>query len=63
VLNLVAGVIILDAIAMAIFYFTGIAHGPERTRWLFVIAWTIATAVVVVVLLRNVRRVRFQNRR
>ena len=63
VLNLVAGVIVLDAVAMSIFYLAGIAHGPERVRWFFVIAWSIAPAVVVMVLLRNVRRVRFQNRR
>jgi hypothetical protein len=63
VLRLVAGVIVLDAVAMSIFYLGGIAHGPERIRWLFVIAWSIATAIVVMVLLRNVRRVRFQNRR
>ena len=62
-LNLVAGVIVLDAVMMAIFYLTGIAHGPERVRWFFVIAWSIATAIVVMVLLRNVRRVRLQNRR
>jgi hypothetical protein len=63
VLSLVAGVIVLDAVAMSIFYLTGIAHGPERVRWFFVIAWSIATAVVVMVLLRRVRRVRFANRR
>ena len=63
VLNLVGGVIVLDAVAMSIFYFAGIAHGPERVRWFFVIAWSIATAVVVMVLLRRVRRVRLQNRR
>jgi hypothetical protein len=63
VLNLVIGVVVLDAIAMSIFYLTGIVHGPERTRWVFVIAWSIATAVVVAVLLRNVRKVRFANRR
>jgi len=63
VLNLVIGVVILDAIAMSIFYLTGIVHGPERTRWYFVIAWSIATAIVVAVLLRRVRRVRFANRR
>ena len=61
-LNLVIGVVILDAIAMSIFYLTGIVHGPERTRWYFVIGWSIATAVVVAVLLRRVRRVRFSNR-
>src|SRR5206468_12325935 len=59
VLTLVMGVVILDAIAMSIFYLTGIAHGPERTRWYFVIAWSVATAVLVMVLLRRVRRIRF----
>jgi len=63
VLNLVGAVIVLDAVAMSIFYFAGIAHGPERTRWYFVIGWSIATAVVVMVLLRRVRKVRFANRR
>jgi hypothetical protein len=63
VLNLVAGVIVLDAVAMSIFYLAGIAHGPERVRWFFVIAWSVATAIVVMVLLRRVRKVRFQNRR
>jgi hypothetical protein len=63
VLSLVAGVIVLDAVAMSVFYLTGIAHGPQRTRWLFVIAWSIATAIVVMVLLRRVRAVRFANRR
>ncbi len=63
VLNLVIAVVVLDAIAMAIFYLTGIVHGPERTRWLFVIAWSIATAIVVAVLLRRVRAVRLANRR
>ena len=62
-LRRVAGVLGRAAGAMSIFYLGGIAHGPERIRWLFVIAWSIATAIVVMVLLRNVRRVRFQNRR
>ena len=63
VLNLVIGVVVLDAIAMSLFYLTGIVHGPERIRWFFVIAWSVATAIVVMVLLRKVRAVRFANRR
>jgi len=63
VLTLVGGVIVFHTVVASIFYLNGIAHGPERTRWYFVIAWSIATAVVVMVLLRRVRRVRFQNRR
>jgi len=63
VLTLVASVIVLDAVAMSIFYLGGFARGPERPRWLFVIGWSIATAIVVMVMLRKVRQVRFQNRR
>jgi hypothetical protein len=63
VLNLVGAVIVFHTVVASIFYLTGIAHGPERIRWLFVIAWSIATAIVVMVLLRRVRRVRFQNKR
>ena len=62
-LTLVAGVIVFHTVVASIFYLTGVAHGPERTRWYFVIAWSIATAVVVMVLLRRVRRVRMAGRR
>jgi hypothetical protein len=57
------GVILLDAVAMSAFYLTGIAHGPSRPRTIYLIAWSIATALVVMVLLRKVRRVRMENRR
>jgi drug/metabolite transporter (DMT)-like permease len=63
VLHLVIGVVALDAIAMAIYYLAGIAHTPSRTQTIFVIAWSVATALVVAVLLRRVRAVRFANRR
>ena len=57
------GVVLLHAVAMTIFYGTGIAHGPTRTRTIFVIAWSVATALLVGVLLRKVRQVRWGNRR
>ena len=56
------GVILLDAVAMTIFYGTGIVHGPSRTRTIFVVAWSIATAILVGVLLRKVRQVRWEGR-
>lgn len=62
-LQLVMGVVVLDAIAMAIFYFGGIEHGPEKTRTIFVIIWTFATALVVAFLLRRVRAARYVTRR
>jgi hypothetical protein len=63
VLQLVVGVVLLDAVAMTVFYGAGIAHGPARTRNVFLIGWSIATAIVVLVLLRRVRRVRWEGRR
>jgi hypothetical protein len=56
--HLVLGVVILDAVAMGAFYAFGIGHGPERTRTIFVIVWTLATAIVVAFLLRRVRMAR-----
>ena len=63
VLQLVMAVVLLDAVAMTVFYGAGIAHAPTRTRNLFLIAWSVVTAVVVLMLLRRVRRVRWEGRR
>ena len=57
------GVILLHAVAMTIFYGTGIAHGPARTRMVFLIVWSVVTALLVGVLLRRVRQVRWAGRR
>jgi len=48
---------------MTIYYGTGIAHGPTRTRNVYLITWSVVTAVVVGVLLRRVRMVRMAGRR
>jgi hypothetical protein len=56
-------VVLLDAVAMTVYYGAGIAHAPTRTRNVFLIAWSVATAVVVLILLRRVRRVRWEGRR
>jgi len=62
VLNLVIGIVLLDAVAMTVYYFAGIEHAPTRTRWIFVIGWSVVTALLAGVLLRRVRKVRFENR-
>ena len=62
VLQLVIGVVVLDAVAMGAYYLTGIAHGAPRTRMIFVAVWTVATAITVAVLLRRVRLARFAGR-
>jgi hypothetical protein len=63
VLQLVGGVLALDAVAMALYYFAGIGHASYRTRMIFVVTWSVATALTVAFLLRRVRVVRMANRR
>jgi hypothetical protein len=58
-LHLIIGVVVLDAVAMAIYYLGGIAHAPVNTRQIFVVVWTVATAITVAVLLKRVRTARF----
>ena len=63
VLQLVMAVVLLDAVAMTIFYGVDIAHAATRTRNLFLIGWSILTAILVGILLRRVRKVRWDNKR
>jgi uncharacterized membrane protein YeiH len=60
VLELVLGVVVLDAIAMAVYYLGGISHATAQTRMIFTVVWMVATAVTVAVLLKRVRRARFR---
>ena len=62
-LHLVLGVVILDAVAMGLYYALHIATGPDRTRTIFVAIWTFATAVTVAFLLKRVRMARLVTRR
>jgi hypothetical protein len=57
-LQLVLGVVALDAVALGIYYLVGIEQTSTNTRTAFVVVWTVATALVVAVLLRRVRRSR-----
>ena len=63
VLQLVMGVVLLDAVAMTVFYGAGIVHSPTRTRNIYLIAWSILTALLVGVMLRRVRKVRWEGRK
>ena len=58
VAQLVGGVVLLDAVALTIWYGAGIAQARYQTRMTFTIVWTIATALTVALLLRRVRMVR-----
>jgi hypothetical protein len=59
VLHLVFGIVVLDAVALAIYYFAGIEHAEPRTRMIFTFTWTIVTLLVVVTLLKRVRKLRY----
>jgi hypothetical protein len=58
VLELVLGVVVLDAVALSIYHFADTAHRPANTQTMFVAIWTAATAITVAVLLRRVRLAR-----
>ena len=55
-------VVLLHAVAMTIFYGLDIVNGETRTRNAFLIGWSVATAIVVGVLLRRVRKVRWEGK-
>jgi hypothetical protein len=57
-LHLVLGVVLLDAVAIGIYYLADILHRPQQTQVIFVAVWTAATAITVAVLLRRVRLAR-----
>ncbi|MFL5608853.1 MAG: hypothetical protein ACJ8AD_20520 [Gemmatimonadaceae bacterium] len=61
-LQLVLGVVALDAVALAIYYLGGVVSASPSTRQTFVVVWTVATAITVAVLLRRVRAARFSTR-
>ena len=60
-LQLVLGVIALDAVALGIYYIGGIEHGSTQAKQIFTAVWVVATAVTVAVLLKRVRTIRFAN--
>ena len=62
-LQLVLGVVVLDAVALGIYYLGGIDHEPTRTKQIFTGVWLVATAITVAFLLRRVRALRHAPRR
>jgi hypothetical protein len=58
VAQLIGGILLLDAVALSVWYGAGISHARYNTRMTFTIVWTIATALTVAFLLRRVRRIR-----
>jgi hypothetical protein len=58
VVALVAGVVVLDALAIAVYYAADLATASRAARTAFTAAWTIATLAVVGVQLGRIRKAR-----
>ena len=59
ILHLVLAVVVLDAVALGIYYLGGIADGSTQTQKVFTWVWLVATAFTVAFLLRRVRKIRY----
>lgn len=57
-IRLVVGVVVLDAIAIGLFYAFDIPGRPVRTQQIFTVVWTLATLAVVLPLLSRIRALR-----
>jgi hypothetical protein len=57
--QLVLAVVVIDAVALGIYYLGGIEHGPTQAKRIFTWVWLVVTAVAVAFLLRRVRRIRY----
>ncbi len=57
-LELIGAVVLLDAVALGLYYGAGISTSPDRTRMIFTLVWTFATAITVALLLKRVRAAR-----
>ena len=58
-LQLVLGVVLLDAIAM-LCYYAAVAHASNQVKMIFTGVWTVLTAITVALLLKRVRRARHE---
>jgi hypothetical protein len=58
-MQLVGGVVLLDAVALAIYYFANLEHAAPKVRLYFTATWTIVSLMVVLTLLKRVRKLRY----
>jgi len=56
--QMVLAVVVLDAVAIAVYRFGSVRTAGPDTRLVFTVVWTVATAVVVGLGLRRIRRAR-----
>ena len=56
-MQLVLGVVLLDAIAL-LCYYAAVVHASHQVKMIFTGVWTVLTALTVAVLLKRVRKAR-----
>ena len=57
-LQLVVGVVALDAIMIGLYYGLSVPLRPERTQQTFVAVWVVLTLIIVTTLMKKIRRAR-----
>ncbi len=57
-LMLVVGVVVLDGVAIGLYYALRIADRPIKTQEVFVAVWVVLTLVVVTTMMKRIRQAR-----
>jgi len=57
-LKLVAGVVILDAVAIGLYYGLHIAERPSNTQKAFTAVWVVFTLIIVTTMMKRIREAR-----
>lgn len=57
-IQLVVGVVVLDAIMVGMYYGFSMSLRPERTQQTFVAVWVVLTLIVVTTLMKKIRKSR-----
>jgi hypothetical protein len=57
-LKLVAGVVVLDAAAIALYYGLHIADRPVNMQEIFIAVWVVLTLIIVTTMMKRIREAR-----
>ncbi len=59
-IQLIVGVVVLDAIMLGLYYGFSVSLRPERTQQSFVAVWVVLTLIVVATRMRKIRQARIR---
>ena len=57
-LRLVIAVVVLDTVAIALYYALRIGERPQRTQQTFIAVWVVVTLLIVTTLMKKIRQAR-----